>query len=163
QGFVPSKMLVGEVSIVNGLCDERHAPVAKAETFHQGFKGAVISSVAEAAALKHVKRDGGRVARRVFIEDKAGVSVDETPYQPRRSHAINSRPWTRDPGPASIIFRVVLAFDLTGRIPFFQPAHSFFHARARRTAKEIDFRNLLKVTLDPRESIFRNVASRVPG
>src|SRR5215510_6168095 len=92
QCLIASKMFIGKIGIVNGLCHQGHATVTQAETLHQSFKSAVISPVAKAARLEHVKGNCVGMARGVLIKDEARIGVDKAPDQPGGCHAID--PWS---------------------------------------------------------------------
>src|SRR2546422_6973409 len=83
---------------VHNMCQRFDHRTPNSKSAYERFKRAGVALMAELNA-KHV--EWHRVASfiRFLREIKARPGIDETPDQPRTSHAVDTRPGARDPKP----------------------------------------------------------------
>src|SRR5215475_6184992 len=94
------------------LANCNDSSIANAKLLTKSLEGAILTAMAEATALERIERH--RIARNICFRGKCEPCffVDETPDQPSRCGAINSRPVPGYPKPAYVILRIDL-----GRLP----------------------------------------------
>src|SRR5881628_1146248 len=96
RGLVASELAIMQISLVDDLRHDFHAPVLDPEPLDQRLERAVLAVVAEVGA-KDIERDAlprgvGRISKREFC-----LRIVETPDEPGGCDAVDVRPRSRHP------------------------------------------------------------------
>src|SRR5260370_38330917 len=107
----------------------------------------------ETTGLIHIERDGFKMKCWIGVKEEGGIGINESLYKPGRGDAIDSWPWTCDPGTA-LIFHFgypALPDSLLSGHRMFCLVEGFFGSCLERRIEKVDLDNLFKSSFQSRQ------------